>query len=145
MKHFSQPLSVFVQNELLGGTTVRDAEQAIISPSLQSLVDTLHHRVFMKLQDHEQGSAQAPQNPGELLACISSSRVSFHRCARRMRTAFAVARIAERIALGDAPQDTVLGHTAEGRAIRFDSLDALSVVLRGRADSRMEHICMAVG
>ncbi len=61
---------------------------------------------------------------------------------RRMRVAFAFARIAERVALGDASAMNGMG--AEARVSRLDSLEALSAVLRGRVSSSVKYVCMAV-
>ncbi|EIW58150.1 uncharacterized protein TRAVEDRAFT_71854 [Trametes versicolor FP-101664 SS1] len=162
MKHFTQPISLFSREELLGELDVDHAEHKLNSePELQALIEGLQLRLFattLAAARTREGSS-APGTPrktngaihenrwhantaGELLECVSRARVAFHKHARRMRVAFAVACIAERVALGPAPVHVNKG--GEGDNARLDSLEMLSAVLRGRAGNQVRYVCMAV-
>ena len=142
MKHFSQPLTVFVHNELLGKPSLRDAERLMSSNDFHSILDEFHARILTPLDSATPGAvARRPQNTRELFGYVSNARSEFRQHLQRIRIAFAVARTAERVALGEAH-----GHTksADNRGARIDSLDTLSALLRGRAESQVHYVCLAV-
>lgn len=162
MKHFTQPISLFSREELLGELDVDHAEHKLNSePELQALIEGLQLRLFATTPAaaRTREGSSAPGTPrktngaihenrwhantaGELLECVSRARVAFHKHARRMRVAFAVACIAERVALGPAPVHVNKG--GEGGNARLDSLEMLSAVLRGRAGNQVRYVCMAI-
>ncbi|OJT03272.1 Origin recognition complex subunit 3 [Trametes pubescens] len=162
MKHFTQSLSLFARDDLLGEPDVDLAEHKLSSePELQALVEGLQLRLFATTpaSARTREGSSAPGTPrktngvthengwhadtaGEMLECVSRARVAFHKHARRMRVAFAVARVAERVALGAAPVHTNKG--AQSGNTRLDSLEMLSAVLRGRAGNQVRYVCMAV-
>ena len=111
MKHFSQPLSALVHDEILRPTS-SDTENA--SPALLA---ALHARLLAA----SGSQVQAGEDETALLSTVSAARAAFHRTTSRLRVAFACARIAERIALGDAAHATANGKSAEGRNARLDS------------------------
>lgn len=136
LKHFSHPLSLFVHHELLGAASPHDAARRLTPQT----ADAVHTRL-LAAQSQARLDAR-PQNARELLDAVSTARVAFRKKMRRMRVAFAFARIAERVALGDASAMNGMG--AEARVSRLDSLEALSAVLRGRVSSSVKYVCMAV-
>ncbi|KAI1792398.1 origin recognition complex subunit 3 N-terminus-domain-containing protein [Ganoderma leucocontextum] len=145
MKHFSNPLSIFVDDELIG-TTPHDARRALMSSAgFAPVVDAAHARLLAASESQSQGDEDGrPQTADELLSAVSAARTEFRRQARRLRIAFTVARIAERVALSDATHGLVNGKNVEGRAARLDSLEALSAILRQRGSSQVRYVCMAV-
>ncbi|KAI0705509.1 origin recognition complex subunit 3 N-terminus-domain-containing protein [Earliella scabrosa] len=136
LKHFTHPLSVFVHNQSLGVATSDDAEAAL-TPQLADAVQTR----LLVAQERERINVR-PQNARELLDSVSTARVSFQRSVRRMRVAFAFARIAERISLSDVQGALIVRKGAGAHGL--DSLDTLSAVLRGRMSSQVRYVCMAV-
>ncbi|KAH9847296.1 hypothetical protein C2E23DRAFT_849159 [Lenzites betulinus] len=162
MKHFTQPLSIFTIGESLGEPSQRKNELKLGSdPGLRALVEGLQLRLFATTPPSSQPRAgsSTPVSPkkangavhgdqwradtaGDLMDCVSRARVAFRKNARRMRAAFAIAGIAERVALG-APQ-THTGRSTEDANVRFDSPGMLSVIMRGRAGSHIRYVCMAV-
>ncbi|KAI0672417.1 hypothetical protein C8Q78DRAFT_1188445 [Trametes maxima] len=138
MKHFTQPLSVFVNAEQT--TTVLSHLETHQTPPAHtsSLLQALQVRLLAS------ASQTAPSRSGSALReHIARAHAEFRRHARRLRVAFAVGRLAERIALGDAPA----GHAKSAESSssgRLNSLEALSSVLRGRASTQVRYVCMAV-
>ncbi|KAI0820290.1 hypothetical protein BC628DRAFT_1413209 [Trametes gibbosa] len=159
MKHFTQALTVFTHGQSLGEPSQRQNELKLGSdPQSRTLVDGLQLRLFATAPSTRAGSF-TPASPrktngaafadewraetaGDLMDCVSRARVAFHKNARRMRVAFTIAGIAERVALG-APQ-TQSGRNVEGTNVRFDSLEMLSAAMRGRSGSQIRYVCMAV-
>ena len=142
MKHFSLPLTIFTQDELLGTTSRRQAERTLSSsPTLQPALSELQARL---LSTAPSADTPHPRNTQELFAYISTARDSFQHRARHLRTAFAIARLAERVALGEAPVVSAAVAGIDGRGARLDSLGALSTLLRGRAGPQVHYVCMAV-
>lgn len=145
MKHFVHPLSIFVHDALLGTASLHDAEEALTSSACTQIAEALHARLLaVPPPPTSSDVGKPPQSAHDLLACVTSCRATFQSCARRMRVAFAVARIAEHISLGDTSSPISNGRSIEGRSGRLDSLDMLSAVLRGRAGSQVRYVCMAV-
>lgn len=162
MKHFTQALTVFTHGQSLGEPSQRQNELKLGSdPQSRTLVDGLQLRLFATAPSSAQTRAgsSTPASPrktngaafadewraetaGDLMNCVSRARVAFHKNARRMRVAFTIAGVAERVALG-APQ-TQSGRNVEGTNVRFDSLEMLSAAMRGRAGSQIRYVCMAV-
>ncbi|KAI0753293.1 origin recognition complex subunit 3 N-terminus-domain-containing protein [Daedaleopsis nitida] len=134
LKHFTNTLSVFVRTEALGLAP----EDVLASP----LADAIHTRLLAAQSPNHVDDR--PQNASGLLDAVSEARTAFRKHARRMRVAFAVARIAERVALGDASGPPVTGMGASGSNTRLDSMESLSAVLRGRTRSQVRYACMAV-
>ncbi|TBU43716.1 origin recognition complex subunit 3 N-terminus-domain-containing protein [Dichomitus squalens] len=147
LKHFSSnPLSTLVHDELLGTTLHRAGRTLTSSAGLALLVDALHARLLAASESRPQSQRNRdarPQTADELLAAVSGARTVFLTQARRLRVAFAVARIAECVALGEAPQGVPSGKSAEGRGMRLDSMEMLSSLLRGRGSSQVRYVCMA--
>ncbi len=143
MKHFSNPLSVFIDDELL---TVRDTGLALISSAgFAPIVDALHARLLAASGSQPQGNGVGrPQTAEELFSAVSGAHTEFMKQTRRLRVAFTVARIAERVALADATHGLVNGKAVNGRGSRLDSLEALSPILRQRGSSQVRYVCMAV-
>ncbi|KAI0630536.1 hypothetical protein C8Q77DRAFT_1211544 [Trametes polyzona] len=160
MKHFTQPLSLFTHDEALGEASPRQAEHKL-GTQFRTLVEDLQLRLFATAPStsRSRGGSSAPPTPRktdaagreaewhadtayELLESVSRARVAFHKHTRRMRVAFGIATIAERVALGPAP--THAPKSSEGGNTRLDSLESLSAVLRGRAGSQIRYMCMAV-
>ena len=140
MKHFSIPLSIFVHHE-------RNAARALASHAgFASVVDAVHARLLAAsgTQPQGDGDGRRPQTAEELFGAVSNARTEFRRQTRRLRVAFTVARIAERVALSDATHGLVNGKAADGRGSRLDSLEALSAILRQRGSSQVRYVCMAV-
>ena len=142
MKHFGNPLSIFAHDNLLGHASARDAERTFESSSaFRSLADALHARLLSSSLDQAYVHAGTV---GELLDSVTNARTAFRKAARRMRVAFAVARLAEHVAVGDSSNALFSAGSAEGRANRLDSLEMLGSILRGRASSQVRYVCMAV-
>ena len=125
-----------MHNQSLGVATSDDAEAAL-TPQLADAVQTR----LLVAQERERINVR-PQNARELLDSVSTARVSFQRSVRRMRVAFAFARIAERISLSDVQGALIIRKGAGAHGL--DSLDTLSAVLRGRMSSQVRYVCMAV-
>ncbi|KAI0768174.1 origin recognition complex subunit 3 N-terminus-domain-containing protein [Trametes elegans] len=159
MKHFTSPLSIFAARKQPRQGPHLTEEGLAAAPELQPLVGALQIRLLAATSPTEMSRPPTPStprkkeksvtreewrvsSPGDLLECVSRARVAFHRQARRIRVAFSVANIAERVALGDSPANGA--KTADGRGVKFSSIEMLSSVLRGRAGSQMRYVCMAV-
>ncbi len=139
MKHFTLPLSIFVHDSLLGESSPRNAERVLgSSPAFHSVADALHAHLLASSADTR------PQTATQVLDYVTTARAMFHRAARRMRVAFTIARIAERVALGESSNMLLGGRSAEGRVARLDGLTMLGAVLRGQAHSQVRYVCMAV-
>ncbi|KAJ8472438.1 hypothetical protein ONZ51_g8517 [Trametes cubensis] len=158
MKHFTHPLSLLALDHHI--THVLTSETLTASPELRPLVEALQVRLLTATSGEAQARSRptTPTSPRrlnfvsrgaktttgsahDLLECVSDARLEFHRHARRMRVAYRIATIAERVALGDSQGNS--GRSAEGGG-RLDNLEALSAVLRGRASSQVRYVCMAV-
>ncbi|KAI0718567.1 hypothetical protein C8T65DRAFT_570595 [Cerioporus squamosus] len=140
LKHFANPLSIFLHDQLLGEASTHDAERVLGSASTyNSPADVLHARALAT-----SSLDNRPQTVSQLLGTVSTARAAFHSAARRMRVALAVARIAECVALNES-SDTSLGiRNPEGRPSRLSNLEMLGAVLRGRCGSQVRYVCMAV-
>ena len=148
LKHFSaNPLSTLVHDEPFSAVPHHAARALESYAAFAPLVEALHARLLAasesQTQSQNNGSTR-PQTAHELLAAVFNARTALLSQARRLRVAFAVARIAERVALGEAPHGTVSAKSADGRGARLDSLDMLSAILRGRGSSQVRYVCMAV-
>ena len=145
MKHFTNPLSIFAHDELLGIPTRDDGLALISSPAFAPAVEAIHARLFAASGSQPQNDGDGrPQTAEALLNAVSAARTEFRRQTRRLRAAFTVARIAERVALSDAMHGLVNGKNVDGRAPRLDSLEALSAIVRQRGGSQVRYVCMAV-
>ncbi|RPD53750.1 hypothetical protein L226DRAFT_469917 [Lentinus tigrinus ALCF2SS1-7] len=143
LQHFANPLSIFVHDNLLGQTSTHDAERVLGSSSgFSALSDALHARLLASSSQKQTNNR--PQTITQLLGSVSTARAAFHRTARRMRVAFAVARIAERVASDESPNALFSGGGAEARANRLDGLEMLVGVQRSRATSQVHSVCTAV-
>ncbi|KAI0336000.1 hypothetical protein GY45DRAFT_1316025 [Cubamyces sp. BRFM 1775] len=158
MKHFTHPLSLLALDHHV--TRILTSETLATSPELRPLVEALQVRLLTATAPETQGRSRptTPTSPRrlnfvsrgaktttgsarDLLECVSDARLEFHRQARRMRIAYRIAVIAERVALGESHPNPGKGNEGGGR---LDSLEALSAVLRGRAGSQIRYVCMAV-
>ncbi|PIL29205.1 hypothetical protein GSI_09254 [Ganoderma sinense ZZ0214-1] len=140
MKHFSIPLSIFAHDE-------RDAGRALTSSAgFAPVVDAVHARLLAASGSQPQNDGGGrPQTAEELCGAVCAARMEFQRQTRRLRVAFTVARIAERVALSDGTQGPVNGKAVDGRGSRLDSLGTLSAILRQRGSSQVRYVCLAVG
>ncbi|KAI9057155.1 hypothetical protein FKP32DRAFT_1584688 [Trametes sanguinea] len=159
MKHFSYPLSLLAVTNSRQQMPQFTEDKLRSSPELRPLVEALQVRILAATTPPPQtrsGSA-TPSTPRKfnriararsedagtahgLLDHVSEARAEFHKAARRTRVAFTVARIAERIALGEVPVNAKgAEHTG-----RLDSIGTLSALLRGRAGNQIRYVCMAV-
>ncbi|KAI0358145.1 hypothetical protein OH77DRAFT_1397737 [Trametes cingulata] len=165
MKHFTQPLSIFAQVELLGEASLTSAERKLTSPDFHPLVEALQVRLLASSSSSSSSATQTrpssstPSSPRKLdgtasahgwqartaaglLECVTTARSAFRKQARRFRVAFAVACMAEQAALGSTSGSGA--RTSGGNGSRLDSMESLSAVLRGRASNQIRYVCMAV-
>ncbi|KAI8995456.1 hypothetical protein BD414DRAFT_410622 [Trametes punicea] len=160
VKHFTHPLSTFAlhqegtedacfvtEGELTSSHEFRPLVEALqvrllafTSPTSQSRAGSATPTTERRSSRPPQGDAGDVGSAQGLLARVSSGRAAFHRVGRRMRVAFQVARIAERVALGEVQANA---KSAEGSG-RLDNIEAFSGLLRGRAANQVRYVCMAV-
>ncbi|KAH9910496.1 uncharacterized protein BXZ73DRAFT_58354 [Epithele typhae] len=136
MKHFAQPLTVFADEDV-----ARQVEPLSSSPDFASTLGELHTRLLPPTAQDESTPLPRPETFNGLLERVSGAHAAFAQNARRVRVGFAVARLAERVALGETPQSS--SRTA-ANGNRLGMLEALSDVLRGRVDSQVRYVCVAV-
>ncbi|KAI0643837.1 hypothetical protein C8Q79DRAFT_1012390 [Trametes meyenii] len=160
MKHFTQPLSVFVNAEQTAAGVSRLQTDPVPPSHASSIVQALQVRLLASasqtVPSRAGSSVSTPSSPRkadatvpstsalhELRGYVSRAHTEFRRHARRLRVAFAVGSLAERIALGDAPASHAKS-TESGGSSRLNGLEAFSAVLRGRVGSQVRYVCMAV-
>ncbi|KAH9898592.1 hypothetical protein C8Q73DRAFT_641438 [Cubamyces lactineus] len=158
MKHFTHPLSLLASDRHV--EHVLTSETLATSPELRPLVEALQVRLLTATTPESQSRSRptTPTSPRrlnfvsrgaktttgtaqDLLECVSDARLEFHKHARRMRVAYRIATIAERVALGESQSNSGRNPESGGR---LDSLETLSALLRGRAGSQIRYVCMAV-
>ncbi|KAL7285667.1 hypothetical protein ACG7TL_000772 [Trametes sanguinea] len=159
MKHFTHPLSLLAAINSRNQMAQLTEDRLRSSSELRPLVEALQVRILAATTPAPQvrSGSGTPGTPRKfnriararsedagtargLLDHVFDARAQFHKAVRRIRVAFAVVRIAERVALGEAQANA----KSADHAARLDSIGTLSALLRGRAGNQIRYVCMAV-
>jgi len=135
MKHFEEPLSVFVPTQTLGRS--KDAEKVLLTPDAFPFLDALFARVHEStlIAPAEHASSWRSATVDSLLSSVETARDTFRMRAKLLRVAF-------RLLLRVRQFMLVHGH----KTVQGDQTvpDLMCLALRGRLGSVYGHLCSLV-
>ncbi|KAG2123111.1 origin recognition complex subunit 3 N-terminus-domain-containing protein [Suillus cothurnatus] len=135
MKHFEEPLSVFVPTQALGRS--KDAERVLLTPDAFPFLDALFARVHEStlIAPAEHASSWRSATVDSLLSSVETARDTFRMRAKLLRVAF-------RLLLRVRQFMLIHGH----KTVQGDQTvpDLMCLALRGRLGSVYGHLCSLV-
>lgn len=125
MKHFEEPLTVFLVEESLASIDLADAD-------LASFLDSVLVRVQSSSLVSDHSAGWLAEDVDDLLALVQTAQVDFHKQAKLLRVSFRLFLLVQRFMAS-------LGHKSE-KALP----ELMCAVLRGRLGTSYRYLCTQV-